>query len=157
MAKKHTLIRDINISKDKLLLLPTYSCELTTYEIKNIKDTILFLIEAIDYHTPTDRCFIVNIEIQIKKNLKMHAITTITPCYRGVLKSNSKENAEELHRFLRIVSDYSIDKDDFKEGGLLQKHIKWALDYFGLTIMYGKQHQEIRITFTEQRYNIIYA
>lgn len=148
------LNKDLNVVD--IQLFPTF--KLPKNEEYNLKSTLKHLIEEVDYNTPNDRLLVVRIETTVSKSFKLCMLIDVIPCFRGELRSGeTNKNAEALHRKLSISSNFDTNKGDLLEDGLLQKQLKWILDYFGLTLMYGKQHQQIKIEFEKERVNITYS
>lgn len=122
------IIREPKISKTGSISVAT---------IKNVKDTILYYLQKeIMYVTPTDR----HIEIQVEGLVTKSSLTLVvalTPHWRNL--SEKKSNA--LKRDLVITATITLDEIELR----LPKMIQWALNYFGLQIMYRQDVKQIAI------------
>lgn len=138
------LDKDLNVVD--INLYPTFKMSKT--ELYNLQSTIKYLIEDIKYSTPTDRLLVFTIESSVTSNLNVQMVINIVPCFRGKLRNKVKnKNSESLLRKITIIDNFNTTKGDFLEDGLLQKKIKYVLDYYGMIIMYAKYYQQIKVEF----------
>jgi hypothetical protein len=135
--------KDLFVTSPNGIRIANHSLTLTKVELSNISNTIKYLIENIDYKTPSDRNLSFMVDTQIYPNLRMDLMVNITPCVRGKVK----KKVETLGKHITITLRCDVNSDDLIEGGIFQKQILWILEYFGLTIMYTKKYTQIKIDY----------
>ena len=149
MAK--TFKSDNDITAGEIHIIPSSTAGLSKAEVLNMRDTFKFLIESLPYHTPSDRCLSISAEVNMQHNMTLICLINVVPCYRGNLRNKKQNhNAEPLARSMTIVAKYKTSVGDLIEGGNFQRQLLWVLNYYGLTLMYAKHHQQIRVDIQDK-------
>lgn len=140
--------KDINCENVSLTSL----IKMSAGEIRNIKDAIRYYLDDVNlhYNSPSDRCYLCSVEGVILKDLTIDLVLVMKACFRGELRSSKRCNTEVLDRAMIIKANYSTKalEEDF---GM---QIKWALDYYGHTLLYDRTIKSIDIVLKSKEYNV---
>lgn len=135
-------LSDIIINKPKI----SKTGGISAAAAKKVQDTILYYLqEEIKYVTPTDRHIEINTE-GLVTNKTLTLVVAITPRWRNL----SEEKTSALKRDLIITLAISLDELELR----LTKPVQWALNYFGLQIMYRQDVKQITIRVNKGSYKI---
>lgn len=135
-------LSDIIINKPKI----SKTSGISAAAAKKVQDTILYYLqEEIKYVTPTDRHIEINTE-GLVTNKTLTLVVALTPRWRNL----SEEKTSALKRSLIITLAISLDELELR----LTKPIQWALNYFGLQIMYRQDVKQITIRVNKGSYKI---
>lgn len=135
-------LKDVLISKPKL----SKTGGISAAAMKKIGDTILYYLqEEIKYTTPSDRCIEIESE-GLVTNKTLTLVVAITPKWRNL----EEQKSSALKRSLIITLAITLDELELK----LTKPIQWALNYFGLQIMYRQDVKQITIRVNKSSYKI---
>lgn len=136
-------LSDIIINKPKI---SKAGSGISAAALKKVQDTILYYLqEEIKYVTPTDR----HIEIDTEGLVTSKTVTlvvAITPRWRNL----EEKKSSALKRSLIITLAITLDELELR----LTKPIQWALNYFGLQIMYRQDVKQITIRASNNSYKI---
>lgn len=117
--------------------------KLTTQEIKNISDTFRYLVEDLNYYTPSDRSLVFDIEVEITRSHNYIITYTIAPFSKEYTLSNDIVKLKKLDKEMEIIARYT--SKELQDYDNIQKQLRWVLNYYGLSFMYATHYKKIKV------------